>query len=315
LLLIAGLFFLNVGCFVGKSEIVDAWCRFIVHSLDIRYWTWKSDSAILLVMAVFVGWSRIKHGTFKHSQGLILTASILCVVTGIHCGVGMSWNGTGKTYIIRQYPKGERPKSDYLPLDYKVHVPAGFWEPGGRRPLIVFLHGAGCVNQDIEDISEDLVNCLSPEAKKDFPFVVISPASWKHGWKAPQIFQILDEAAVRWNIDPSRIYLSGNSMGGFGTFQVACDLPETFAAIVPIAGGGDPGKAERLKNVPTWAFHGDADDIVACENSVKMIDAMKEAGCVEAKLTILEGRGHGIMPEVYEQSELYQWMLLHRRNH
>ena len=311
LLLIVGLIFLHAGYFASESETVDAWCRFVVHSLDVRYWTWKSDAVVLLLLAGSAVWSRGKYGTFKHCRGLILACVVLGIVTGVHFGIGMSCNRTGKTFIVRQYPKGERPNGDYLPLDYKVHVPPGFWGLGGRRPLILFLHGAGNVNKDVEDIPEDLVNCLTPEVRKNFPFVVISPASWKRGWKAPQILQILDEAIVRWNIDPGKIYLTGFSMGGFGAFHVACDLPETFAAIVPIAGGGDPGKAERLKDVPTWAFHGDADDVVACDNSVKMIDSMKEVGCVEAKLTILEGKGHDIMREVYARSELFQWMLLH----
>jgi predicted esterase len=307
-LLIVGLILLNVGCFLEST-----WSRFIVHNLDVRYWTWKSNAVLLLATVGLAGWSRIRRGTFKHCRGLVLAFVILGIGTSFHFGVGMRWNGTGKTFIIRQYPKGERPKGDYLPLDYKVHAPPGYWGLSGRRPLIVFLHGAGNVNKDVEDISEDLINCLPSELKKDFPFVVISPASWRHGWKAPQILQILDEATVRWNIDPSRIYLTGFSMGGFGTFQVACDSPETFAAIVPVAGGGDLGRAERLKTVPTWAFHGDADDVVACENSVKMIDSMKAVGCENAKLTILEGKGHGIVREVYARPDVFQWMLLHRK--
>ena len=313
-LLITGLILLNFGCFFGKPEMVDAWCRFIVHSLDLRYWTWKSDAAVLLVALAFVCWLRTKHGTFEKCRGLIFAAAVLGVVTAFHFGVNMAWNRIGKTFIIRQYPKGERPNRDYLPLDYKVHVPPGFWGLGKRRPMIVFLHGAGGVGKDVEDNLEDLVKHLTPELKKDFPFVVISPASWKSGWKTPQILQILDETTVRWNIDPSRIYLTGYSMGGYGTFHVATDSPGTFAAIVPVAGGGDPGKAERLKDVPTWAFHGDADTVVPCENSVKMIDSMKDSGCSEAKLTVLEGKGHGIMCDVYGQPEMYRWLLLYRRS-
>ena len=313
IVLIVGLILLIVACVFGKSAMVDAWFRFAAHSLDIRYWTWKSNAAVLLVAMTLTGWLRIKHGTFRHCRGLILVSIILGVITAFHFGMNMVWNVTGKTFIIRQNRQGEQPKEDFLPLDYKVHVPPGFWGLGGRRPLILFLHGAGGVGKDIEDDIEDLVKCLTPEIKKDFPFVVISPASGESGWKAPQILRILDEATVRWNIDPNRIYLTGFSMGGFGTFQVACDSPETFAAIVPVAGGGDPARAEQLKKVPTWAFHGDADNVVSCENSVKMIDSMKEVGCEEVKLTILEGKGHGIMHAVYAQPEVFQWMLLHRK--
>ena len=311
--LIIGLLLLIVGCFLGKSETVDVWCRFIMHSFDIRYWTWKSNASVLLVLLSLVVWSRGWHGTFKHCRPLMFALAIFSAITLFHFGLNMAWNGKGKTFIVRNYRVGERPNADFLPLDYKVHVPPGFYGLGGRRPLILFLHGAGNVNKDVEEISEDIVHCLPPELKRDFPFVVISPASWKHGWKTLQILQILDEATVRWNIDSNRIYLTGFSMGGFGTFQIACDSPDIFAAIVPIAGGGDPGKAERLKMVPTWAFHGDVDEVVACTNSVKMIDSMKEVECEEAILTILEGKGHGIMHEVYARPELFRWMLLHQR--
>ncbi|MDR0610673.1 MAG: alpha/beta hydrolase, partial [Planctomycetaceae bacterium] len=72
-------------------------------------------------------------------------------------------------------------------------------------------------------------------------------------------------------------------------------------------------KAEQLKNVPTWAFHGDADDVVSYECSSKMIDAMQTAECSEAKLTTLHGTGHGIMHEVYPKPEIYQWLLKRRK--
>jgi predicted peptidase len=99
------------------------------------------------------------------------------------------------------------------------------------------------------------------------------------------------------------------SMGGFGTFRTACEFPERFTAIIPVAGGGEVERATDLKNVPTWAFHGDADNIVPYECSSKMIETMKTTNCREAKLTTLHGAGHGIMNEVYSKPEIYKWLL------
>ncbi|MGL6195019.1 MAG: hypothetical protein ACRC2T_09380 [Thermoguttaceae bacterium] len=314
IILLFGLLLLNIGFFAGRVETVDTWCLYVAHILDIRYWTWRM---FFIVFSVTIGlyglWCRnyVLHIKAKRIWTIILTSlAVILIWRGL---VECSWNITGVTFVIRQHPQNMKITSEYTPLDYKVHVPPGYFGLSGRWPLIIFLHGAGGVGKDVESDLEDLVNHLSPEMKKDFPFVVISPASGQHGWKTWQIRQIIAEAMVRWNIDPNRIYLSGMSMGGFGTFQIACDMPETFAAIVPVAGGGDPAKAECLKSVPTWAFHGDADNIVDYECSSNMIEAMKKTDCCEAKLTTLHRAGHDIMQQVYSRPDLYKWMLEQRK--
>ena len=312
-LLILGLVLINLGFLLGKSETVDALSRFVVHCMDVRYWTWKGFGLLcaVLVLIVLISCRRTKN--INQCRGIIVLALLVALMTVFHGVVEFSWNKTGKTFIVRKRKKGTPAVNEFLFLGYKVHVPRGYYSIGGRRPLIVFLHGAGDVKKNVEDIKEDIVNHIEGISKKDFPFVVISPASGKHGWNTRQILQILDETIVRWNIDPNRIYLTGFSMGGFGTFHVACDSPKTFAAIAPVAGGGEVERVERLKSVPTWAFHGDADDVVPYECSSKMIEAMKDAGCVEAKLTTLEGAGHGIIHDVYSRPELFRWLLTHRR--
>jgi predicted peptidase len=199
--------------------------------------------------------------------------------------------------------------------DYLLHLPVGYSDFGGKRPLLIYLHGAGETGKDVRKLKQhDLVHYAKGKIPiKDFPFIVISPMTPRHGWQPKQVIQLLDEILTdegkRWNIDRSRIYLTGMSMGGFGTFRTACEFPERFSAIVPVAGGGEPEKAEQLKNVPTWAFHGNADDVVPYESSSKMIEAMQTLQCKEAKLTTLEGAGHGIMSNVYSRPEVYQWLL------
>ncbi|MDR1964118.1 MAG: prolyl oligopeptidase family serine peptidase [Planctomycetaceae bacterium] len=207
-------------------------------------------------------------------------------------------------------------KSGY---DYLLHLPKGYTDFGNPRPLLIYLHGAGETGKNMRKLKHhDLVHHVKGNiATKDFPFIVISPMTPRHGWQPKQVIRLLDEILTdegkRWKIDESQIYLTGMSMGGFGTFHTACEFPNRFTAIIPVAGGGNIENAEQLKNVPTWAFHGDADDVVPYECSSNMIEAMQTIGCREAKLTTLKGAGHGITHEVYSKPEIYQWLLQKRK--
>lgn len=202
--------------------------------------------------------------------------------------------------------------------DYLFHLPPGYHDFDGPRPLLIYLHGAGETKIGLDELAKrDIISCTKDCIdKKDFPFVVLSPETPIHGWKPERVVRLLDEILAdrtnRWNIDRKRIYLTGMSMGAFGTFHTACAFPDRFAAIAPLAGGGNPEEAPKLKNLPTWAFHGNADEIVAYECSSKMIEAMNNIQCVEAKLETLEGAGHGIMCDVYSNPNLFRWLLKHQ---
>jgi predicted peptidase len=202
---------------------------------------------------------------------------------------------------------------------YLLRLPPGYTDFGSSRPLIVYLHGAGETNVGLDVLQErDLWACAKGHVTpNDFPFIMVSPVTPKHGWEPGMVKrfveQIINDPFSRYRIDPNRVYLTGVSMGGFGTFHVACAFPETFAAIAPVCGGGEPNQAEKLKDVPTWAFHGDADDVVAYECTADMIEAIKKTGGTEVKFTTFEGAGHGIAGEVYQNPELYRWMLTHQK--
>ncbi|MDR3111443.1 MAG: dienelactone hydrolase family protein [Planctomycetaceae bacterium] len=203
--------------------------------------------------------------------------------------------------------------------DYLLHLPEGYTDFGEPRPLLIYLHGAGETGKDVRKLKQhDLVRYVKGNVTaNDFPFIVVSPMTPRHGWQPKQVVRLLDEilddTGKRWNIDKSKIYLTGMSMGGFGTFSTACEYPKRFAAIIPVAGGGEVEKAGRLKDVPTWAFHGNADEVVAYECSSIMIQAMQDIGCREAKLTTIEGAGHGIMSDVYSKPKIYRWLLEKRK--
>lgn len=216
----------------------------------------------------------------------------------------------GSTITFRRLPSE--------PYDYLLHLPKGYHDFGCPRPLLIYLHGAGEVGKDVRVLDQWAPYAyLDENTRYDFPFVVVSPITPKHGWDSKRVMTFLDdflkENRFRYRIDPERVYLTGLSMGGFGTFSVACDYPDRFAAIVPLAGGGDPELAEKLLNTPTWAFHDEADDVVAYEHTFKMIEAMKEHSARNVKLTTLHNSGHNISQPVYSCPDLYQWLLEQRK--
>ncbi|HWG45690.1 MAG TPA: dienelactone hydrolase family protein [Gemmataceae bacterium] len=192
----------------------------------------------------------------------------------------------------------------FVPHDYKGDKP---------YPLILFLHGSGETGTD--GIKQTKVG-LAPAIKKNektFPFLAIFPQSQKRTWRASsndakRALDILAEVEKEYKVDAKRVYLTGLSMGGFGTWSLAVAHPNKWAAIVPICGGGDPKQADKIKDIPCWCFHGDADKAVKVEGSRKMIDALKKAGG-EPKYTEYPGVGHNSWDKAYGTKELYPWLL------
>ena len=126
------------------------------------------------------------------------------------------------------------------------------------------------------------------------------------------VMTLIDEITEKYDVDESRVYLTGLSMGGYGTWTVAATFPDRFAAIAPICGEGTPVIAYKLKETPVWAFHGDEDPTVDPDGSRKMVDRVNETGG-NAKLTMYEGVAHDSWTETYENDELYDWFLQHRK--
>jgi predicted peptidase len=135
------------------------------------------------------------------------------------------------------------------------------------------------------------------------------------------VLGLLNEITGKYAVDTNRIYLTGLSMGGFGTWDLGLTHPEKFAAIVPICGGGqmiavllsshDNGQA--LRSLGVWAFHGGKDPVVPLEESQRMVDALKKAGVQDVKLTVYPEAQHDSWTETYNNPELYDWLLKHER--
>ena len=151
------------------------------------------------------------------------------------------------------------------------------------------------------------------ERGEPFPFIIASPqCPEKESWGQPQQEQLLvgllDHLTKHFNVDTDRIYLTGLSMGGYGSWRLAADHPQRFAAVVPICGGGKPDDAEKLKNLPIWVFHGTDDPAVPLQRSTEMVEAIKRAGSTKIRFTTLEGIGHNSWEAAYATPDLYEWL-------
>ena len=158
--------------------------------------------------------------------------------------------------------------------------------------------------------------------KPDFPFIVVSPQCPVGGrWDNDALLALLDHVTASHKVDTSRVYLTGLSMGGFGTWSLGCRYPDSFAALAPICGGGERidiliGSRERkaaLQSLGVWAFHGAKDPTVPVEESQKMVDALKRAGAKDVQLTVYPEAKHDSWTESYANPKLYDWFLQHRR--
>jgi predicted peptidase len=178
--------------------------------------------------------------------------------------------------------------------------------------LLLFLHGAGERGADLKGVRRHGPPKLI-EQGQEFPFIVVSPqcpdGEW---WRAEVLAALLDEIERRYRVDSRRIYATGLSMGGFGTWALAITYPDRFAAIAPICGGGHPWAVARIKNVPVWAFHGTADKVVPCRRSQEMVDALRRAGGT-VRFTRYPGVDHDSWTATYANPKLYEWFLQHQR--
>ena len=201
-----------------------------------------------------------------------------------------------------------------LPLAYPylVTLPPDYAKkPDEKWPLILFLHGSGERGTDLS-----LLKKQGPEgyinSGHTLPFIVLSPQCPRRAWWTPvRLEALLDEVAAKYRVDPKRIYVTGLSMGGYGTFDLAARFPTKFAAIAPLSGGETPDIADRLKPVPTWIFHGAEDSSVAAKYSTDIADRMKANGATEIKITLQPGVAHGGWNEIFADPALYDWFLKH----
>jgi predicted peptidase len=224
---------------------------------------------------------------------------------------------------------------------HEVYLPAD-WTPDRKWPVIVYLHGGGERGEDGVKPTQTGLGPVVWKSGGTFPFVVIFPqAEPGHYWAFPdmeaRVMASVDDAIARYAGDPDRVYLTGNSMGGYGTWLIAAHHPGKFAALVPICGGVRPPwivrataklpkdsvlyapdpyaeVASKIGKTPVWAFHGGSDWMVSPKESRRMVAAMKKQGG-DVRYTEYKGVGHDSWDRAYADKALYDWMLAQHRDH
>ena len=188
-----------------------------------------------------------------------------------------------------------------------------------RYPLVIWLHGSGQSGTDNESQLGGAPKIWTSEDNQaGAPCFLLAPQcpSAEIGWKnqvADNLLALIADLTEHLPIDETRLYLTGSSMGGFGTFGIAAKYPQVFAACVPLCGGTDVKNAEILRSIPFWVFHGDKDDMVPVERSRAIVEAVKQAGGERMKYTELAGAGHGITGIVYPRTDLHEWLFQQKR--
>jgi len=197
-----------------------------------------------------------------------------------------------------------------LTANYLLYLPKDYSESNEPFPLVLFLHGAGERGNDLEKVKVHGLPRLVNEGK-EFPFIVVSPQCPDLMlWNTDVLISLLDEIESNYRVDKNRIYITGLSMGGHGTWSLALAEPNRFAAIAPVCGWADTTKANTISHLPIWVFHGAKDNVVPVQASESMVNALKNFGS-EVKLTVYPEANHDSWSETYNNEELYKWFLEH----
>ena len=223
----------------------------------------------------------------------------------------------------KHYGKHTFKAKDGTAIDYWIMSPAKI-EGGRQYPLVLALHGRGGSTVAATELGSSAI-------REQFPCFVMAPASTADGhWARPPGFgknrrknkntkamlpaalEAMDAFIENHPIDPDTVYVTGQSMGGAGTFGAMTLHPDVFAAAIPVAGGWDPKDAGKMKNIAIWVFHGDKDKVVPTDYSRTMVEAIKKAGG-SPKYTEYEGVGHNSWSKAYASPETWEWLFQQKR--
>jgi len=220
----------------------------------------------------------------------------------------MDYPATGDKKLKRGTQAGVL-RTDTYP--YLVFLPAEY-DAREKWPFILFLHGAGERGQNLELVKKLGIPKIVARSP-DFPFIAVSPqCPAGEYWRTDLLDSLLAMVIENYKVDKEMVYLTGVSMGGYAAWMLAIGNPGMFAAVAPVCGGGDSREVWKLKEVPVWAFHGARDAVVPLFRSEQMVDALRDSGG-DVQLTVYPEAGHDSWTPTYDNPELYEWFLKHRR--
>lgn len=234
-----------------------------------------------------------------------------------------SLNGPGEKEpggIFEDRLTGDWEKMDYESLKFRFYSNKRMSEKK-RYPILIFLHGRGSGGNDNEKQLNGIVRNFAKgrfhEKNPSFIFAPQCPDDNK-GWRGEyleDVIGLVKTAVKNLPVDEDRIYITGLSMGGFGTWSALAEAPELFAAAVPVCGGGDPRTAKAIKDIPIWTHHGVADAVVSVEFTRRMVEALKkEKGNIKyTEYDEASGVKHDAWTPCYSNPEVFEWMYEQRK--
>jgi predicted peptidase len=211
--------------------------------------------------------------------------------------------------LIAQTPTTPAQELKSKTYSYLLYLPDNYKEENSKKwPLIIYLHGKSACGSNLDKVRRYGMPFYLDRGLKLEAIAIAPQCPAGKNWVADNWFlPFLNDLKEKYSIDESRIYLTGMSLGGFGTFSLAIKYPEVFAAAVPLCGGGQPTTACPMKDIPTWVIHGDRDEQVPLARSTQMVEALKKCGG-NPRFTILKGQPHDIH-RTYGNTDIYEWML------
>lgn len=260
--------------------------------------------------------TRVKRIKMKNQSALIsFIIIIVCLIFTDHAAAKPS---------IEAYVYKDK-KGNTMP--YRILKPSNY-NPNIKYPLILCLHGAGGRGKDNTSRGNEAFNFFSSvEAQKKYPAFILTPqcpankqwvnTPWQKGSysisKIPistelkLVVEILSLVEKKFHIDSSKIYVTGQSMGGYATWDIIMRYPKKFAAAIPVCGAGDPAQAEKIKHIGIWAFHGHEDKTVPATASREIIKALEKQGG-KIKYTEYTGVGHNSWKPAWKEKHIAPWL-------
>ena len=182
-----------------------------------------------------------------------------------------------------------------------------------KQPVLIFLHGKSLSGTDLNRVRRYGVLRAMDKGRK-IPAIVVAPQVAKGNWNPDKVLEVLEYVKINYNVDESRIYVCGMSLGGYGTLHFAGKHADKITAAVAICGGGNVSDGCKLATIPLWIQHGDVDYIVPMSESKKVVDAIKKCDeNADVTLTIIKGGNHGNVERLFHEDAMYDWLFKQKR--
>lgn len=243
----------------------------------------------------------------KLQRSILASLALLC---SFACATGQAAEPAAGEQVEQSFKT-----KDAAEVPYLLYLPKDFDAAKSHAPIMLFLHGRGESNGPLSLVAKWGPPQLAASGQQ-FPFIVVSPQcptddSWSSDTQQTRLGELLDFVIDKYHVETDRVYLAGLSMGGSGSWRMAADHPERFAAVVPICGRGDTADASKLKELPIWVFVGDQDRVF--DANVQMVEAIRKAGSQRVRLTTLENIGHNSWSAAFASPDLYTWLEQQKR--